>query len=185
MAENLHGNASAARRCGVDFEGLGCQGRLDPRRRVHAPPAEALFIAERGKNEFLRQYTTRKLEQTEAASTAALVTMPTTTWSTVLKEGARLSKQSEQNLSTLLNGNTELDDVARALNMLEVDSLYTHSPVARTFSWLHTARLIHACVHAWLKRLEDVKRCVQCPCRDSLSRFRPSDVSPICSAALR
>ena len=41
----------------------------------------------------------------------------------MLKEGARLSKQSEQNLNTLLNGSTELDDVARALNMLDVESL--------------------------------------------------------------
>ena len=48
--------------------------------------------------------------------------MPTTSWGTVLKEGARLSKQSEQNLNTLLNGSTELDDVARALNMLDVES---------------------------------------------------------------
>ena len=81
-----------------------------------------LFSVERGKDESLRQYTTRRLAQIEAASTAALVTMPTTTWGIVLKEGARLSKQSEQNLNTLLNGSTELDDVARALNMLVVES---------------------------------------------------------------
>ena len=82
---------------------------------------KALFSVERGKEESLRQYTTRRLAQIEAASTAALVTTPTTTWGTVLKEGARLTKQSEQNLNTLLNGSTELDDVARALNMLDVD----------------------------------------------------------------
>ena len=81
-----------------------------------------LFSVERGKGESLRQYTTRRLAQIEATSTAALVTMPTTTWGTVLKEGARLSKQSEQNLNTLLNGSTELDDVARARNMLVVES---------------------------------------------------------------
>ena len=40
----------------------------------------------------------------------------------MLKEGARLSKQSEQNLNTLLDGSTELDDVAKALNMLDVES---------------------------------------------------------------
>ena len=57
---------------------------------------KALFSVERGKEESLRQYTTRRLAQIEAASTAALVTMPTTTWGTVLKEGARLTKQSEQ-----------------------------------------------------------------------------------------
>ena len=83
---------------------------------------KALFSVERGKDESLRQYTARRLAQIEAASTAALVTMPTTTWGTVLKEGARLTKQSEQNLNTLLNGSTELDDVARALNMLDVES---------------------------------------------------------------
>ena len=83
---------------------------------------KALFSVERGKDESLRQYATRRLAQIEAASAAALVTMPTTTWSTVLKEGARLTKQSEQNLNTLLNGSTELDDVARALNMLDVES---------------------------------------------------------------
>ena len=78
---------------------------------------KALFSVERGKEESLRQYMTRRLAQIEAASAAALVT-----WGTVLKEGARLSKQSEQNLNTLLNGSTELDDVARALNMLDVES---------------------------------------------------------------
>ena len=82
---------------------------------------KALFSVERGKDESLRQYTTRRLAQIEAASAAALVTMPTTTWGTVLKEGARLTEQSEQNLNTLLNGSTELDDVARALNMLDVE----------------------------------------------------------------
>ena len=41
---------------------------------------------------------------------------------TLLKEGARLSKQSEQSLNTLVNGCTEHDDVARALNMLDVDT---------------------------------------------------------------
>ena len=83
---------------------------------------KALFSVERGKDESLRQYTTRRLAQIEAASAAALVTMPTTTWGTVLKEGASLTKQSEQNLNTLLNGSTELADVARALNMLDVES---------------------------------------------------------------
>ena len=83
---------------------------------------KALFSVERGKDESLRQYTTRRLAQIEAASAASLVTMPTTTWGTVLKEGARLTKQPEQNLNTLLNGSTELDDVARALNMLDVES---------------------------------------------------------------
>ena len=39
----------------------------------------------------------------------------------MLKEGARLSKQSEQNLNTLLNCSTELDDVARALIKLDVE----------------------------------------------------------------
>ena len=99
---------------------------------------KALFSVERGKDESLRQYTTRRLAQIEAASAAALVTMPTTTWGTVLKEGARLSKQSEQNLNTLLNGSTELDDVARALNMLDVESQEgiikaAFKPVAHSF----------------------------------------------------
>ena len=83
---------------------------------------KALLSVERGKDESLQQYTTRRLAQIEAASAAVLVTMPTTTLGTVLKEGARLTKQLEQNLNTLLNGSTELDDVARALNMLDVES---------------------------------------------------------------
>ena len=83
---------------------------------------KALFSVERSKDESLRQYTTRRLAQIEAAEAAALVTMPTTTWGTVLKEGARLTKQSEKNLNTLLNGSTDLDDVARALNMLDLDT---------------------------------------------------------------
>ena len=48
---------------------------------------KALFSVERGKDESLRQYTTRRLAQIEAASAAALVTMPTTTWGTA--EGRR------------------------------------------------------------------------------------------------
>ena len=71
------------------------QGRLGPRGRVQTPPAESTFSVERGKDASLRQCTTRRLAQIEAASAAALVTMPTATWGTVLKEGARLSKQSE------------------------------------------------------------------------------------------
>ena len=120
--KDLRGSTSAARRCGVNPEGIGCQGWLDPGGRVQTSLRKALFSVERGKDESLRQYTTRRLAQIEAASTASLVSMPTTTWSTVLKEGARLTKQSEQNLNTLLNGSTELDDVARALNMLDVES---------------------------------------------------------------
>ena len=77
---------------------------------------KALFSVKRGKEESLRQYTTRRLAQIEAASAAALVTMPTTTWGTVLKEGARLTKQSEQNLNTLLNGSTEAVDSFIAMN---------------------------------------------------------------------
>ena len=118
--KDLHGSTSATRCCGVNLEGLGCQGRLDPGGRVQTLLAQ--FSVERGEDESLRQYTTRRLAQIEAASAAALIAMPTTTWGTVLKEGARLTKQSEQNLNTLLNGSTELDDVARALNMLDVES---------------------------------------------------------------
>ena len=120
--KNLHGSTSATRRCGANLEGLGRQGWLDPGRRDQTPPAESTFSVERGKDECRRQHTTRRLAQVEAASAAALVTMPTTTWGTVLKEGARLSKLSEQNLNTLLNGSTELDDVARAPNMWDVES---------------------------------------------------------------
>ena len=77
---------------------------------------KSLFNAERGRDESLRQYTTRRLAVIEAASAAALDT------NTVLKEGARLSKQSEQNLNTLLKGSTDLDKVARAHNVLDVDA---------------------------------------------------------------
>ena len=120
--KDLHRSTSATRCCGVNFEGLGCQGRLDPGGRVRTPPAKSPVQRGKRQDESLRQYTTRRLAQIEAASAAALVTMPTTTWGTVLKEGARLTKQSEQNLNTLLNGSTEHDDVARALNMLDVES---------------------------------------------------------------
>ena len=110
--KDLHGNTSATRCCGVNFEGFGCQGRWIHEDESKLLLRKSLFSVERGKGESLRQYTTRRLAQIEAASTASLVTMPTTTWGTVLKEGARLTKQSEQNLNTLLNGSTELDDVA-------------------------------------------------------------------------
>ena len=117
--KDFRGSASATRRCGINPEGFGCQGWLDPGRTSPNFSCERHCSAWK---EAKRQYTTRRLAQIEAASTAALVTMPTTTWGTVLKEGARLTKQSEQNLNTLLNGSTELDDVARALNMLDVES---------------------------------------------------------------
>ena len=80
------------------------QANVDARISTEAllqPDAVAVFSVERGKDESLRQNTTRRLAQIEAASAAALVTMPTTTWGTVLKEGARLTRQSEQNLSAL------------------------------------------------------------------------------------
>ena len=38
--KNLHGSTSTTRRCGVNFEGFGRQGRLDPGRRVQTPPAK-------------------------------------------------------------------------------------------------------------------------------------------------
>ena len=117
--KDLHGSTSTTRRCGVNFEGLGRQVGWIQEDESNLLLRKALFSVERGKDESLRQYTTRRLAQIEAASAAALVTMPTNTWGTVLKEGARLTKQTEQNLNTLLNGSTELDDVARALNMLE------------------------------------------------------------------
>ena len=105
--KDLRGSTSATRRCGVNLEGCGCHGWLNPGGRVQTPLAKG--TVQRGKEvrtRSLRQYTTRRLAQIEAASTAALVTMPTTTWGTVLK----------------VNGSTELDDVARALNMLDVES---------------------------------------------------------------
>ena len=121
--KDLHGSTSTTRRCGVNFEGLDAKaGWIQEDESKLLLRKKAPFSVERGKDESLRQYTTIRLAQIGAASAAALVTMPTTTWGTVLKEGARLSKQSEQNLHTLLNGSTELDDVARALNMLDVES---------------------------------------------------------------
>ena len=74
---------------------------------------------ERGKDESATIHD--KKIRTDRGSLRSRSAMPTTTWGTVLKEGARLTKQSEQNLNTLLNGSTELDDVARALNMLDMD----------------------------------------------------------------
>ena len=38
--KDLHGSTSATRCCGVNFEGFGCQGRLDPGGRVQTPPAK-------------------------------------------------------------------------------------------------------------------------------------------------
>ena len=61
---------------------------------------KALFNVERGRDESLRRYAARRFAQIEAASAAALVTVPTATWGMVLKESARMSTQSEQNLNT-------------------------------------------------------------------------------------
>ena len=69
---------------------------------------------ERGRDEFLRQYT-RRLAQIEAASAAALVTMPTATWGTVLKK-ARGCQSSQIRTSTHFWN-------ARAINMLDVGAL--------------------------------------------------------------
>ena len=81
---------------------------------------KAFFSVERGGRVFSTVHANEA--QIEAASAAALVTMLATTWGTVLKEGARLTKQSHQNPNTLLNGSTELGDVVRALNMQGVDT---------------------------------------------------------------
>ena len=61
---------------------------------------KALFNVERGRDESLRRYAARRFAQIEAASATALVTVPTATWGMVLKESARMSTQSEQNLNT-------------------------------------------------------------------------------------
>ena len=120
--KDLHGSTSATRCCGVNLKVLDAKAGWIQEDESKLLLRKALFSVERGKDESLRQYTTRRLAQIEAASAAALVTMPTTTLGTVLKEGARVTKQSQQNLNTLLNGSTEVDDVARALNMLDVES---------------------------------------------------------------
>ena len=116
--ENLHGSPSAARRCGVNFEGLGCQGRLDPRKRVQTPSAKGTL--QRGKRQG-RVSATVHGKKVSADRSGLSGHHADDHRGTVLKEGARLSKQSEQNLNTLLNGSTELDDVAKALNLLDVE----------------------------------------------------------------
>ena len=46
---DLHGSTSATRCCGVNLEGFGCQGRLDPGGRVQTPPAKG--TVQRGKRQ--------------------------------------------------------------------------------------------------------------------------------------
>ena len=46
---DLHGNTSATRCCGVNLEGSGCQGRLDPGGRVQISPAKG--TVQRGKRQ--------------------------------------------------------------------------------------------------------------------------------------
>ena len=108
--KDLRGSISATRRCGLNLEGFGCQGRLDPGGRVQTSLVTG--TVQRGKRQG------RVSETIHVKKVGA----DRGTWGTVLKEGARLTKQSEQNLNTLLNGSTEFDDVARALNMLDVES---------------------------------------------------------------
>ena len=47
--KDLHGSTSATRCCGVNLEGLGCQGRLDPGGRVQTPLAKG--TVQRGKRQ--------------------------------------------------------------------------------------------------------------------------------------
>ena len=104
------------------FKGFGCQGRLVPGGRVQTPLAKG--TVQRGKRQGRVCDNTRQEGWRRSRQPPQPLWLPwlTTTWGTVLKEGVRLTKQSEQNLNTLLNGSTELDDVVRALNMLDVES---------------------------------------------------------------
>ena len=99
---------SATRCCGVNFEGLGCQGRLDPGGRVQTPPAKG--TVQRGKRQGRVSATTH--DKKDGADRGGLRSRSgyhaNDTWGTVLKEGARLPKQSEQNLNTLLNGSSTM-----------------------------------------------------------------------------
>ena len=89
--EDLLGASSATRRSGIDFEGFGCQGWLDPGGRIQASPAEG---------------TVQCGERQRVIAT-------------VHNEGVGANRGS---LNMLLNDSTELDDVARALNVLDVDT---------------------------------------------------------------
>ena len=120
--KDLHGSTSAIRCCGVNLEGLGCQGWLDPGGRVQTPPAKGTI--QRGKRQGRVSATIhdKKVGADRGSLRSRSGYHANNHLGKVLKEGARLTKQSEQNLNTLWNGSTELDDVARALNMLDVES---------------------------------------------------------------
>ena len=113
--ENLHGSPSAARRCGVNFEGLGCQGLLDPRGRVQASPPESTL--QRGKRQ-RRVPTTvhdKEVGEDRGGLSGRSGHHANSHLGTVLKKGVVKA------VRRLLNG-AELGDGARALNMLDVDT---------------------------------------------------------------
>ena len=113
---DLHGSTSATRRCGVNLEGFGCQGRLDPGGRVQTPLAKG--TVQRRKRQGRVSATIH--DKKAGADRGSLRSRSGYHANNHL--GHWLTKQSEQNLNTLLNGSTELDDVVRALNMLDVES---------------------------------------------------------------
>ena len=106
---------ATTRRRGVNFEGFGRQGLLDPGRRVQILLRKS--TVQRGKRQGRVSATIhdKKVGADRGGFSSFLVTMPTTTWGAMLKEGARL-------LSSQNRISTEFDDVARALNMLDVES---------------------------------------------------------------
>ena len=106
--KDLHGSTSTTRCFGVDLEGFGCQGRLDPGGRVQTPSAKG--TVQRGKRQGRVSETIH--DKKVGADRGSL--------------RSRSGYHANNHLGHCAEGRREVDetvnDVARALNMLDVES---------------------------------------------------------------
>ena len=109
--KDLHGSTSATRCCGVNLEGLGCQGLLDPGGRVQTPPAKG--TVQRGKRQGRVSATIH--DKKVGADRGSLRSRSGYHANNHLEHSAEGRREVDKTV-------TELDDVARALNMLDVES---------------------------------------------------------------
>ena len=120
--EALHRSPSAAQRCGVDFEGLGRQGRLDPGRRIQASLAKGTL--QRGERQGRVPAAVHNKEVgADRGSLCGSSRRHANGHLVHNLEGRRAAvKAVRTEPQYTLEGSTELDVVARALDMLDVDA---------------------------------------------------------------
>ena len=109
-------------RCGVDFEGLGRQGPAGSRKTDPSFSCEGHSSAGRGRDESLRQYTNKEVGADRGSLCGSSRRRANGHLGHNLEGRRAAVKAVRTEPQYTLDGSTELDVVARALNMLDVDA---------------------------------------------------------------